>query len=170
MPAPVPNTDPAPIFDAIIAKLVAAAVVPTATAAVMTAAPEAAPHHVGDADVLIWPQDEVSGEQQVAAGGREATWVEHRFSVIARSRLDLDESGRDRKRLTHSSRGHYVLRAAVRDALHLFWPEDSSLRALGVQPIRWVKTAPPKRDRDPGAASWVSSQLEFTFRYGANLS
>lgn len=136
-------------------------VIPTAT--------DEVPHYTADRDVLLWPQEEVSNEATDTGGGRHDTRAAATLFVVARSRVgELDEAVSNRQAFLNANAAHYAFRAALRNALHDFWPADAKQNLLGVQPLKWRRTQAPAKDRK--ARGWLASVLEFYVPYPVAFS
>src|SRR5262245_40692112 len=103
----IQRSDITPILGALIDRLVAKAVVPEAGAVVVSCT-EDVPHYTGEFDVLLMPGGEDGNVDSQHAHGRAGVWPTAELFVAVRSRLELDEAGRDRQRLMHASQGHLV--------------------------------------------------------------
>ena len=164
----VPRIDFAPFFGLIAVELVRLKVVVDVARIVPVAvSPEEVPHFTADRDILLWPQGETSYQDSATGGGEDDTRAYATLYVVARSRLEMDEAGSDRRRLIDQSLGHYGFRQQIRGALQLFWPEAGK-DAYGVQPMRWVRTQAPKQER--ANKDWVYSIIEFEILYPVDLS
>ncbi len=121
-------------------------------------------HFQPDNYALLWPQDEENVEDTDQGGGRADTRSKAAMFVVAVSRIgELDEAVSNRQTFLNTNSGHYLLRDAVRNALHGFYPVDAAMNLDGTQGMKWIRTRSP--EPDPKARGWVSSIVELRIVY-----
>lgn len=125
------------------------------------------PKFQGESDILIRIGGFTSVGETVAAAGRVCTMLDRLIHVICRSRLALDQADRDDTWLLNSSRGHFVIEEQVLDALHIFWPTDSSDNDLTTQPIRVNTSSQADKEASAGLRNrhWGYSAISYDVQY-----
>jgi hypothetical protein len=163
------RTGLAAVLAAIQAQLVLKAVVADPSHVLMVAR-QNVPHYTAEKDVLLWPRGFSVSAKMVAAGGRTTTKLTRTISTVCRTRLHLDEAGRDKVWLTHATLGLLALEEAVADALQLFSPTQGGA-ALLCEPMRLLRGdsmgKEEGRDRD---VSWGLSALDWEVAYLLNIN
>jgi hypothetical protein len=126
-----------------------------------------APHWQANYDVLLRAGGFIVDQRLDLAGGRITTALTRSLIVTCRTRVSLDESGKDLAWLFGDGNlvlGHLALEEAVVDALHEQTPTDASGNLLTKEPVKLVGgTEASKEGRDPN--SWGSSLLTFSMVY-----
>lgn len=103
----------------------------------------------------------------VEGGGRVNTRVKRRIQVCLRTRLALDEAGRDLLWLTEQSLGHLEREHQLYDALSTYQPTDGKGNWLVAEPIVLEQSTEPRKDKaDP---SWGRSAVEFVVDFALAL-
>jgi hypothetical protein len=159
MPITPVQTPISPILDAIKAQLVARNV--HTPDHIFMVAVDDPPHTMGDSDILLRPM-RISPTQPKGAGRVERR-VRRLLKVIVRTRLALDEVDRDFAWLEDASLGHFVMEEAVVNWLDTFQPTDGSGNALTFEPLDWVPSSQPEKEK--ADSSWGRSELFFEIPY-----
>ncbi len=126
-----------------------------------------APYFFGEQDLLLCVRGLKVDVEASYAGGRRTTEAEGRINLTPRTRLYLDETGRDRQRLMHSSLGHNAFEMTVLEAMQLFHPGSDTPYPLTMYPMHWLGTS--DAEDDPKDPNWVRSTLSFEFKFIVTL-
>lgn len=114
----------------------------------------------------------VLGERQAPGwdgAGRVNDLRARQVRLVVRTRLLLDEAGRDAAHLLDASLGHLALEDACADALAGFLPTDGQgdgLTAVPLEPGPFSDPRPASKDNP----EWLESSCEFTATYNRALN
>lgn len=120
-------------------------------------------------DLILRPQGEEPLAGIVDGSGRYDRRTRRSFEAIVRTRVLLDQSGRDSVRLTDASLGHLALEDAVVDALELYHLADSAGDALAA-PLRVGRLTGPQRLRDDRTWVWSAFTVEVEHRRDLDIA
>lgn len=122
----------------------------------------------GDQFIVIRPRGSNANRPIEIGAGRIDTRATRRFSVILRTRLEIDEENKAPEWLTNATYGHLVTEHAIFDALQDFQPLDSSSNWLACEPIKFVACGQPDEDRT--MTGWGFSVSEWDVTHVLDLS
>lgn len=170
------KTDPATILSRLQQRLIdrlvtaRAVLADSSSVGIIAGDPRLVPHWCAPFEVLLSPAEENARDEFYSGAGRYDSRSLRSFQVTVRTRLDLDQTGRDVTRMTSTSLGHLILEWYVKDALQGLTPtvnDTDDLQDLTDYPLHWRGTSRPVHD--PQDHSWVSSTLTFECGYVDDL-
>jgi hypothetical protein len=140
------RTEPADVLPYLLTRLISVTGLPAERCFVSQA--DEQPYDA-QADQYLWLRVEDGGEDQGIrdGAGRLDARETVTLTVTARTRLALDEPGRDLSWMTHASLGHLRLAHAVKKALDGWQPTDGESNVLTTCPIRLLTPRKPRKDR-----------------------
>lgn len=127
--------------------------------------PEQTPRFDAPQDVLVRPMNEEPDAAKIDGAGRYDNRRTRTLEVSARTRLHLDQAGRDGYRMTDESLGHLALEDRIADALELYYPSDGEDALCA--PFRVGRLTAAARLRDD--AFWVYSTFTVSVEYIRDL-
>ena len=162
MPTGTIRSSLVPILQAIAGQLVNYGVLSDASRAIITIQPDF-PHFGAEHDILIRPGNFIINRAMNAAAGRVATECIRTVTTVCRTRLNLDEAGRDKVWLTDAAKGHIVFEEFTVDALEEFWPADANNNLLLNEPMRLIRMDGLRKDTTQ--PQWGQSALDWEIKY-----
>lgn len=126
-----------------------------------------APRMQADFDCILRPGGYLSVAPTYDVAGRQCTKIVRSLHLYPRCRLALDSSDRDDIRLTHASLGFFQFEEACVNALHGFFPRDSSDNHLTYEELRITNATDPMRSLKDD--QWMLGHTAFEVAYLFNL-
>lgn len=121
-----------------------------------------------DKYIVIRPRGASINAPIEIGAGRIDTRAKRRFSVILRTRFEVDEDGKAPAWLTDATYGHLLTEHAIFDALCDFQPLDDSSNWLACEPIKLVSVGQP--DEDKQFTGWGYSVSEWDVTHVLDLT
>jgi hypothetical protein len=119
--------------------------------------------------LLLRPRSIVPQPGWNSGAGRVSTVVSRNLLVMVRTKLWTDVADQDAFWLSSDpTESHILLEEKVADALHEFFPTDTSGNHLTIQGLKL--TPSPEPVKAPQEPSWGQTALEFSIFYQLNLN
>ena len=156
-----------PILLAIVSRLAEITEIASTRVILTVLPPDEVPPFGAPQDVLVRVRGEHPDEAAIDGTGRWHNLRHRSLDVACRSRVSLDEAGRDYYRLTDETLGHVLLEDLVVEALELFnVPGDND--DLLTAPLRVGRLTDPQRMKAPHH-EWVFSVFSVDVTYVRDL-
>lgn len=163
------RSDLGTILAGVVGRLVAVTGLDATRVAVTVLQPEDFPIFHAPQDVLVRPMGEEPDRGAIDGAGRWHNLRTRTLAVSVRTRLHLDQAGRDLDRLADASRGHLRMEDLAVDALEL-WNVPGSGGDVITAPLRCGRWNEPQRLRQGGELTdWVYSTLHVECTYVRDL-